>query len=333
MVCNDNDVMLEISGLTKTYGQIAAVQDVDLSVAAGRLVGFVGPNGAGKSTTMRSVMRLVKPDAGTITWNGEVVDSSVLSKTGYLPEQRGLYPKMAIAEQVAYFAQMKGLKRRDARDRAEKLLGELGLGDRLGDHLQKLSHGNQQRVQLAVALACDPELLILDEPFNGLDPVAATTLQRVLEERVRNGAAVLFSSHQLDLVERVCDEVAIIVDGRIEAIGTVDAVKAERGHRRAVIRVDDQAIPLVEALEGFQIESHTARSATITLESDRDLEALLAKARRAGPVVDLRYELPPLGELFADLVAGPGSNHDSNDRDNDDQLAGSTNPINPEPVR
>ena len=230
--------MLKIRGLTKSFGPTMAVREVDLSVEPGRMVGFVGPNGAGKSTTMRSVMRLVEPDGGTITWCGRPVDAATLERVGYLPEQRGLYPKMAIAEQVAYFAELKGLPHRQARTRAEDLLGELGLADRLGEKLHKLSHGNQQRVQLAVALACDPELLILDEPFNGLDPVAAKTLQAVLEERVADGAAVLFSSHQLELVERVCDELAVIIAGRIEAAGPIEEVKSRRGTRRAFVRVD-----------------------------------------------------------------------------------------------
>ncbi len=248
-------------------------------------------------------MGLVEPDAGTIAWKGGPVDANALRRVGYLPEQRGLYPKMPIAEQVSYFAQLKGLTRSEARANAERLLEDLGLGDRLDDQLQKLSHGNQQRVQLAVALANDPELLILDEPFNGLDPVAAETLHEVLVERVRSGVAVLFSSHQLDLVERVCDELVIIVAGRIEASGTVEGVRGERGRHRAVITVDRPLMPLIETLDGLTVLAHTTRSATVDLGSELEIEDLLARARRAGPLLDVRYELPPLTELFADLVA------------------------------
>ena len=183
--------MLRIDGLTKRYGPVLAVDDVSLGVEPGRMVGFVGPNGAGKSTTMRAIFGLVAPDAGTITWHGDIVGRDQHRRFGYMPEQRGLYPKMAIAEQVAYFAELKGIRRRPARKRAEELLGSLGLGDRATDPLEKLSHGNQQRVQLAASLANDPDLLVLDEPFSGLDPVAVETLNEVLVERVAAGAGAL----------------------------------------------------------------------------------------------------------------------------------------------
>lgn len=298
----EDDPMLDVRGVSKRYGSLVANDEVTFRVPPGRMVGFVGPNGAGKSTTMRSIMGLVAYDAGSITWRGDPMDGERLNRVGYLPEQRGLYPKMKIGEQVAYFAELKGLGAAVARQRTTDLLGDLGLADRLDDPLHKLSHGNQQRVQLAVALVTDPELLILDEPFNGLDPVAAETLHEVLAGRVAAGAAVLFSSHQLELVERICDELVVIADGRIRATGTIDSVRAERGRPRAVIRLERADSSLLDALDGLTILAHGERSATVALDDDRELDGLLARARQAGPILDLRWELPPLSELFADLV-------------------------------
>ena len=298
--------MLRIEGLTKRYGPVVAVDDLSLRVDPGRMVGFVGPNGAGKSTTMRSIFGLVVPDAGSITWSGREVDRQLRTRFGYMPEQRGLYPKMPIAEQVAFFAELQQVERGRARASAEELLVALGLGDRLGDPLEKLSHGNQQRVQLAVSLANDPELLVLDEPFSGLDPVAVETLQLVLVERVAAGAGVLFSSHQLDLVERLCDEIVVIADGRVRASGTIGEVRAEAGVRYVEVEVEHPRMPLAEALVGLELARVEERSATVVVASDAELGAVVERARQAGTVTRLDYDLPSLTERFTDIVGPSG---------------------------
>lgn len=305
--------MLRIEGLTKRYGQLLAVDDVALAVPPGRLVGFVGPNGAGKSTTMRSIFGLVAPDAGTITWDGTVVGRDHLRRFGYMPEQRGLYPKMGVGEQVAYFAQLKGIGRRQARKRADELLGSLGLSDRAGDPLEKLSHGNQQRVQLAASLANDPDLLVLDEPFSGLDPVAVETLQQVLLERMAEGAGVLFSSHQLDLVERVCDEIFVIVGGRVRAAGTVREVRSQGARPQVSVEVDGPLASVVERLAGFPVLSATefasrattgrTASVTVAVGSDADVGEVLERCRLVGPVTRMDYDSPSLADRFATIVA------------------------------
>ena len=297
--------MLRIEGLSKRYGDVVAVDDVSLSVPRGRVVGFVGPNGAGKSTTMRSIFGLVEPEAGTMSWNDEPLGHHHLRRFGYMPEQRGLYPKMPIGEQISYFAELKDVDRRDAAARAGELLDALGLADRIDDPLEKLSHGNQQRVQLAVALANDPELLVLDEPFNGLDPVAATVLQDILREQVAGGAAVLFSSHQLDLVERLCDELAIIVDGRIEAAGTVNDVRREAGYRQVTIEIDRPRRPLGDALVAFDVAAASTARATVTLADEARLPELLATAQAVGSVIRFDYDLPSLEERLTSLVTSP----------------------------
>ncbi|MCB0992775.1 MAG: ATP-binding cassette domain-containing protein [Acidimicrobiales bacterium] len=295
--------MLDIQGLSKRYGDIVAVDDVALAVKRGRIVGFVGPNGAGKSTTMRSIFGLVEPDSGSISWDGAPVDRRALARFGYMPEQRGLYPKMKVAEQIAFFAELKGVDRSTAGQRATAILDTLGLADRRDDAVEKLSHGNQQRVQLAVSLVTEPELLVLDEPFNGLDPVAVETLQQVLRARVSQGVGVLFSSHQLDLVERICDEIVVIVAGRVRASGTVAAVRGASGARVCTIEVDRPTASLTEVVDAPVLRS-TATSVVVEVGSDGDLDDLLARARRAGPIVRFDYDLPSLQDAFTRLAEG-----------------------------
>lgn len=294
--------MLSISGLSKRYGDVQAIDDVGFDVRPGRLVGFVGPNGAGKSTTMRSIFGLVEPDAGTITWNGDPISGDHLRQFGYMPEQRGLYPKMKIAEQVAFFAELKQVERKAARQRAEEILTTLGLGDRLDDPLEKLSHGNQQRVQLAVSIANDPVLMVLDEPFNGLDPIAVNTLRTSLDERVAEGSGVLFSSHQLDLVERLCDEIVIIVGGRVRASGTPRSIRAATGRRTVEIEVEHPQMPLSQALDRFDFVEGSTASATVAVDDTSALSALMEAAGRAGEVTRFDFDLPSLESCFADIV-------------------------------
>jgi ABC-2 type transport system ATP-binding protein len=251
---------------------------VSFSVAPGQMFGFVGPNGAGKTTTMRIVLGVLQPDRGEVRWNGAPVDLEVRSRFGYMPEERGLYPKMRVRTQLAYLAALHGVA--DAEAAAERWIARLGLTERAGDRVEQLSLGNQQRVQLAAALVHEPELLVLDEPFSGLDPVGVDVLSGVLAEYAATGVPVIFSSHQLDLVERLCEAVAIIKDGRLVASGTVEELRASRG---AVIRV------VVDGREQV-IEGG-------------DPDAILDAARAAGSVTYFAEERPTLSELFREAVA------------------------------
>src|SRR5262249_28515703 len=203
---------LEISNLHREFGDLVALDDASLEVGAGEIVGLVGRNGAGKTTLMRSVMGIIDPDRGSITWDDFPVGQADRLRFGYMPEERGLYAQMRLLDQVRYFARLHGLDA-PASDRAARFwLDGLGLGERLDEKLIALSHGNQQRVQLAVALVHDPVLLILDEPFAGLDPEAVESLSQTLVAQAEAGKAILFSSHQLELVERVCRR-SVVLDG------------------------------------------------------------------------------------------------------------------------
>src|SRR6202048_442332 len=226
--------MLEISELYQRFGDRVAVDKLSLAVNRGEIVGLVGRNGAGKTTTMRAVMGILRPLGGSITWSGHPVALSDRLRFGYMPEERGLYPQMRVLDQIAYFARLHGVELPAATSEAQRWLTRLGLEGREQDQVVALSHGNQQRVQLAVALVYQPSLLVLDEPFAGLDPSAVDSLCDVLRAETSRGTGVLFSSHQLDLIERLCDRVVILEQGKVLADGTLDELRARLPRRLGV---------------------------------------------------------------------------------------------------
>ncbi len=294
---------LEVTDLAKRYGSVVAVDGLDLSVPPGALVGFLGPNGSGKTTTMRAILGMVRPDAGTITWRGRPIDDRARGRIGYMPQERGLYARMKVREQVVYFGRLAGMRGAEARARADHWLERLGLADRSDALVQELSGGNQQRVQLAVSLVHDPDLLVLDEPFAGLDPVAAETMRSIIAERADSGASVLFSSHQLDVVEDLCEQVVIIADGRLVASGLILDLRSESPTRWLRVRWLDP-IEDWRPIEG-NLEEFDGRSALVRLHRDADVAAGVARAMAAGPVSEISLEPPALDEIFTELVGRP----------------------------
>jgi ABC-2 type transport system ATP-binding protein len=297
--------MLEIRGLTKHYGSVTALDGASLTARRGRLLGFLGPNGAGKTTTMRCVFGLAVPEAGEVSWDGKPVDADTRLRFGYMPEQRGLYPRMRVGEQLAYFAQHHGLSGRDARARTAVWLERFGLADRAKSKLEDLSHGNQQRIQLATALVHDPELLVLDEPFSGLDPLGVQTMTDVLRERAAAGVSVVFSSHQLDLVEDVCEDVVIVSRGRVVADGEIDALKSASGRRHLEVEVAGNGGAWVDGLGGASVIERDGDWVKLLVDEHADLAALLAAAGQAGEVRRFSFEPPRLSELFMEAVTAP----------------------------
>lgn len=295
--------MLELRHLTRRYGSTVALNDLSLTVSPAQMYGFVGTNGAGKTTAMRIVLGVLSADAGDVAWDGQVLDADARREFGYMPEERGLYPKMAVLDQLVYLARLHGLPTPDATASASELLEALGLAERSGDKVEALSLGNQQRVQLAAALVHRPSVLVLDEPFSGLDPMGVDAMAAVLRQRVDNGAAVIFSSHQLDLVERLCDAVGIIRDGTLVASGTVEELRG-RGGRRIV--VDSSAPPgwatATATATGATLVNDDGRSAVFGLTDDYDDQVLLAAAQAAGPVHRFAPLRATLVELFRDVV-------------------------------
>ncbi|HWT23644.1 MAG TPA: ATP-binding cassette domain-containing protein [Solirubrobacteraceae bacterium] len=297
--------MLELADLTRRFGDVIALDGVSFSVAPGQMFGFVGPNGAGKTTTMRILLGVLEPDAGTVRWRGRPIDAATRARFGYMPEERGLYPKMRVRDQLAYFARLHGVGGSAADAAADRLIERLGLEARAGDRVETLSLGNQQRVQLGVALVHDPEVLVLDEPFSGLDPVGVDVLSGVLEERARAGVPVLFSSHQLELVERLCEAVAIVNRGRVVATGPVEDLR-ERGcradHVRVAVAGDGDGV-WVSRVSGAEVVEAGGRGLLVRLGDGANPDRLLDAARSAGTVTYFALERPTLSELFRAAVA------------------------------
>lgn len=294
--------MLELKNLSKSYGEVRALDGASLSVAPGGMLGFLGPNGAGKTTAMRSVFGLVRLDAGRVTWKGLPIGPEQRLQFGYMPEQRGLYPRMKVVEQLVYFAELHGMSRNDASASAARWLTTLGLSDRGEDRLEQLSHGNQQRVQLAAALVHDPDLLILDEPFSGLDPVAVETLAASLQAEAARGKAVIFSSHQLDLVEDLCEDVVIINQGRNVMEGKVARLKEDSPHRRLEIDVVNGEGAWLPEMAGIEAKEVVGSLVRLLVQKDFDLEAVLSVARAVGPIRHFSFEAPSLSEMFLRAV-------------------------------
>jgi ABC-2 type transport system ATP-binding protein len=298
---------LEVTDLVKRYGEVLALDGCSLEVPAGHLVGLLGPNGAGKTTVMRTLFGLVVPDGGTVRWHGRRVDSRCWRRFGYMPEERGLYPGMRVGEQIAYFGRISGLSTREAAAAARRWMDRLGLAGRENSRVDRLSHGNQQRVQLAVALVHDPDLLVLDEPFAGLDPIAVDALAALMHEMCDAGTTVLFSSHQLDLVEHLCEDVVILDKGRVVLAGRLSELRARAPRRRLEVTLDrdagerwwerwSPALPGVEVVEG------DACRVRLTVDRSVDLEKVLAEASSTAEVVRFGFEPPSLSEIFREAV-------------------------------
>ena len=296
---------LEIDGLRRTYGTVTALDGLTFAVPAGQVFGFLGPNGAGKTTTMRAVFGLTALDAGSIRWDGAPVRQAERRRFGYMPEERGLYPGMRIAEQVEYFGRLHGMSPAAAAAGAKSWLDRLGLADRIGDKVESLSQGNQQRVQLAVALVYDPDLLILDEPLSGLDPAGIDAMSEVLTSQARAGKCVLLSSHQLDQVENLCQSVVIIDHGRLVTAGTVDDLTT-RGRRRLVVRVaGDRDGDWARALPGVTLSEVDAGAVRLVLDATADSQRVLQAAMAAGPVTEFTVRRRSLSEVFREEVSLP----------------------------
>ncbi len=292
--------MLEIRGVSKRFGKVQALDDVSFAVRPGEVFGFVGSNGAGKTTTMRIVLGVLSSDAGEVSWQGKPVDADLRRRIGYMPEERGLYPKMKVGEQLVYLARLHGLSPTEADAAVQRWTATLDIAHRLPDEVQKLSLGNQQRVQLAAALAHDPEVLVLDEPFSGLDPTAVEVMSEVLRAKADAGVPVIFSSHQLELVERLCDRIGIISGGRMVAVGSVSELR----ERDASVVLDVHGPPpgWAAGAVGVEVLNGDGAHTRIRLSPGTDDQDVLRVALAAGPVHEFRRWRPPLTELYRDVV-------------------------------
>ncbi|WP_108249438.1 ABC transporter ATP-binding protein [Planctomonas deserti] len=293
--------MLEVSHITKSFGGRQVLTDVSFTVSPGRLTGFVGGNGAGKTTTMRIILGVLSADSGSVSLGGERLDADSRRLFGYMPEERGLYPKMRVLEQVVYLARLHGLSAREATANATALLEQLGLGERLNDAVETLSLGNQQRAQIAAALVHEPRVLVLDEPFSGLDPMAVEVVLTVLKQRAAMGVPVLFSSHQLDIVERLCDDVVVIADGIIRAAGPREKLREEHSRNVTELLLDGDT-GWVRDMPGVTVLDFDGGYALFEAEDEAARQRVLNQALCHGAVVDFARQRPSLTEIFTEVV-------------------------------
>ncbi|MGZ4595026.1 MAG: ABC transporter ATP-binding protein [Actinomycetes bacterium] len=294
--------MLEFDSAVKRFGALAALDGCTFVARPGRLTGFLGPNGAGKTTAMRTVFGLVELDDGTVLWRGAPITTVHRQRFGYMPEERGLYPRMRVRDQLLYLGRLSGRTSHDAGLMTDRWLERLGVADRASDRLDTLSHGNQQRVQLIAALVNEPDLLVLDEPFSGLDPIAMGAMADLLAELAGAGATVLFSSHQLDLVEDLCEDVVIIDHGRIVLAGELADLRASVPQRFVDIHYLGPA-PDWSQVAAVEVVEATDGRARLRVDRDTDLAAVMATARQTGEVLSFAYQPPTLSELFRRAVA------------------------------
>ncbi len=295
--------MIQTRGLTRRFGEVTAVDDVSFDVPAGQLTGFVGGNGAGKTTTMRMIMGLLSAHGGEVLWDGRAITAADRRRTGYMPEERGLYPKQKVLVQLVYLGELSGMSAADARASAMDHLERFGLADRAGDRVEKLSLGNQQRVQITAALMNQPAALILDEPFSGLDPHAVDSMVDLLREGAVRRAPVLFSSHQLDLVEQLCDRLVILAAGRVVAQGTVAELQA-RGPERLRLVTDGDA-GWVRDIRGLHVVDVDGPAAVLELDDDAAgvRREVLTTALERGEVIELSRVVTPLAEIYREVTA------------------------------
>lgn len=292
--------MLEVRNLTRRFGDLLAVNGVSFTVPDGQFTGFVGGNGAGKTTTMRMIMGLLEPTAGEVLWNGEPITTRVRQQIGYMPEERGLYPKQPVAAQIAYIGELHGMPAKEARDAATQLLTRFGLGERTKDKLETLSLGNQQRAQIAAAVIADPIALILDEPFSGLDPDAVDEMFGLLSEFTGRGVPVLFSSHQLDLVERLCDGIVILSKGQVMASGTTEQLR-EAGQSQHRL-VTDTDLGWLRDMPGVTVVDVHGNEAVLGFTAPGADQQVLREAMNRGAVHAFGPQVRPLSEIYREVT-------------------------------
>jgi ABC-2 type transport system ATP-binding protein len=297
--------VLELVDLRRRFGDVVALDGLSFSVEPGQLCGFLGPNGAGKTTAMRCVVGVTAPDAGEVRWQRKRLTADHHGLIGYMPEERGLYPRMPVLEQLVYLARLHGMATDAARRSARHWVDRLGVGERADDPVESLSLGNQQRVQLAAALVHDPQLLVLDEPFSGLDPLAVDVMSDVLRERAAAGVAVVFSSHQLDLVEDLCRTVAVVEDGRLVLEGEVAALR-RRGDRRLRLAVAGGSDWVSALPVSTRVEVGSDEQVTVIVPPGSDPGEVIDAARAQGQLLTVQLEEPRLSELFRDALANRG---------------------------
>lgn len=287
--------------LTKQFRDVTAVDDLSFTVTEGSLFGFLGPNGAGKTTTMRVVLGILRADAGQVTWKGRPFNKLGSGFFGYLPEERGLYPKMRVDEHLEFLGRINGLGKIKARSETARWIERFDLGELRHKRIEELSKGNQQKVQTIGTMLHDPELLILDEPFSGLDPVNTALLKEVLLESHSRGKTIIFSSHRMDQVEEICGDIALINKGRLVLSGNLRQIKRSMG--RQILRISlEGAQDFWLKIPGLELLTTRADYMEFRLNDQVDPHLVLQVAMAAGQVVRFELVEPSLDQIFVEKV-------------------------------
>ncbi len=291
--------MIEIKGITKRYESIVAVEHLDMKVQPGRIFGFLGPNGAGKTTAIRMLMNIIIPDEGTILFDGSEKRPPA-NQIGYLPEERGLYQKISVFETLQYFAHLRSVA--DSDKKIKTYLDRFDLGTRLQSKVSELSKGNQQKLQFINTILHDPQFIVLDEPFSGLDPVNQLLLKEILEEKKRAGKTIVFSSHQMDQVEKLCDDVALINKGRLITAGNLEKIMESEGTQRLQViplNAEDLGHQCFSAFESEQIDE------SIYIEiGEHTKQEIIASINNSIDIKSIKVASQGLEEIFIQLVQG-----------------------------
>jgi ABC-2 type transport system ATP-binding protein len=295
---------LTVEHVNKSFGQLHVIKDLSMEVKEGSIFGFLGPNGAGKTTTMRMILDIIRPDSGSITWNGKDVREIPRHNLGYLPEERGLYPKVKVQDQLVFLARLNGLSKAAALEQLDEWLERFQIPQYRNMKVEELSKGNQQKIQFLATILHDPLILIMDEPFSGLDPVNANLLKEALLEMHRRGKTMIFSTHQLEQVEELCEDVVIIDQGQTIIRGSVREVKRQQGRNVALLKLDNDPEALwLDTLEGVHVTKRRQDYIEMNIQSNLNPNLIVEEALRHGGVIS-RFELtePSLTDIFIEYV-------------------------------
>jgi ABC-2 type transport system ATP-binding protein len=295
---------LVVDSINKSFAQLHVIKDLSMEVREGSIFGFLGPNGAGKTTTMRMILDILRPDSGHITWNGRDVREVPRRSWGYLPEERGLYPKVSVEDQLVFLARLHGLSKSAAHQHLDEWLERFQISSYRKKKVEELSKGNQQKIQFMAAIVHDPEILIMDEPFSGLDPVNANVLKDALLEMRNRGKTLIFSTHQLEQVEEMCEDILIINKGQTLIAGSVRDVKRQHGRNVARLKLDnDPEARWLDTLEGVQVTKRRQDYIEMQMQANLNPNVIIEAALQHGGIIN-RFEVaePSLTDIFIEAV-------------------------------
>lgn len=292
---------LKIEHITKRYKDFTAVNDISLSLDQGKMLGFLGRNGAGKTTTFRMILGLTPITEGEITYNNKVIDRSLYNRIGYLPEERGLHPKMKVEKELRYLATLKGMKAKEITKAIDYWLNRFDISENREKKIEALSKGNQQKIQLLASMLHNPELLILDEPFSGLDPVNVELLKSAVQDLNNAGTTIIYSSHRMEHVEELCDDVCILNKGKLVVSGPINEVKANHGNKSVIIETEHE-MKEIDNLPGVLQIERNKKEIKAMIESEAIAESIYKVVIQYGFVKRFQVVEPSLNEIFIDKV-------------------------------